>query len=76
MDLFRVRVVGEDGTVQTVWARAANANNVAGKWVTRTASLDAWAGQTVQVRIDASDAVDGGGSLIEAGVDNVAITAR
>jgi len=75
-DLFRVRVVGEDGAVQTVWARAANANNVAGKWATRTASLDAWAGQTIQLRIDASDAVDGGGSLIEAGVDNVAITAR
>jgi aminopeptidase S len=45
-------------------------------WATRTASLDAWAGQTIQLRIDAADAVDGGGSLIEAGVDNVAITAR
>jgi glucose/arabinose dehydrogenase len=75
-DLFRVRVRGENGVVQTVWARGGTASNVAGAWATRTASLDAWAGQTIQLRIDAVDAVDGGGSLIEAGVDNVAITAR
>ena len=62
--------------MQTVWARGGTASNVAGVWATRTASLDAWAGQTIQLRIDAADAVDGGGSLIEAGVDNVAITAR
>ena len=75
-DFFRVRVRGENGVVQTVWARGGTASNVAGVWATRTASLDAWAGQTIQLRIDAADAVDGGGSLIEAGVDNVAITAR
>jgi hypothetical protein len=75
-DFFRVRVRGENGVVQTVWARGGTASNVAGMWATRTASLDAWAGQTIQLRIDAADAVDGGGSLIEAGVDNVAITAR
>jgi glucose/arabinose dehydrogenase len=75
-DFFRVRVRGENGVVQTVWARGATASNVAGVWATRTASLDAWAGQTIQLRIDAVDAVDGGAALIEAGVDNVAITAR
>jgi len=75
-DLFRVRVVGENGIVQTVWARAGTAKNVAGVWTTRMASLDAWAGQTIQLRVDAIDAVDGAGSLIEAGVDNVAITAH
>jgi glucose/arabinose dehydrogenase len=75
-DYFRVRVVAEDGSVQTVWARAGIASNVAGKWATRTANLDAWAGQTIQLRIDAVDAIEGGGSLVEAGVDNVAITAR
>jgi glucose/arabinose dehydrogenase len=76
MDLFRVRVVGENGVVQTVWARPGTASNVAGAWVTRTVSLDAWAGQTIQLRVEASDAVNGGGGLIEAGVDNVAITAH
>jgi glucose/arabinose dehydrogenase len=74
-DLFRVRVRGENGVVQTVWARGGTASNVAGAWATRTASLDAWAGQTIQLRIDAVDATDVG-ALVEAGVDNVAITAR
>ena len=74
-DYFRVRVVGENGVVQTVWARGGTASNVAGVWATRTVSLDAWAGQTIQLRIDAADGADVGG-LVEAGVDNVAITAR
>jgi len=74
-DYFRVRVRGENGVVQTVWARGGTASNVAGVWATRTVSLDAWAGQTIHIRIDAADAVDVG-SLVEAGVDNVAITAR
>jgi glucose/arabinose dehydrogenase len=76
MDLFRVRVVGENGVVQTVWARPGTASNVAAAWVTRNVSLDAWAGQTIQLRVEASDAVNGGGGLIEAGVDNVAIVAH
>jgi glucose/arabinose dehydrogenase len=77
-DLFRVRVVGENGVAQTVWARGGGTGtNVAAVWSTRTVSLDAWAGQTIQIRLDALDSTDGGaGSLIEAGVDNVAITAH
>ena len=73
-DFFRVRVVGENGVAQTVYARAGAARNVAAAWATRTANLDAWAGQTIQLRIDVKDAELG--SLIEAGVDNVAITAH
>ncbi len=73
-DYFRVRVVGENGVAQTVWARGGKAANVAAAWATKTAKLDAWAGQTIQLRIDAADA--GSGSLIEAGVDNVAIVAN
>jgi hypothetical protein len=73
-DLFRVRVVGENGVARTVWARAGAPRNVPGQWTTRTANLDAWAGQTVQLRIEAIDAANG--SIIEAGVDNVAITAH
>jgi len=75
-DLFRVRVVGENGVVQTVWARAGTTKQVTGRWETRTANLSAWAGQTIQLRIDAIDSNDGAGSLVEAGVDNVAITAH
>jgi glucose/arabinose dehydrogenase len=75
-DYFRVRVVGENGVVQTVWARGGAARNAPGIWSTRIVSLDAWAGQTVQIRVDAVDGNDGAASLIEAGVDNVAITAH
>ena len=71
-DFFRVRVVGSNGTGQTVWARGGTAANVAGAWTTRTVNISAWAGQTVQLRVDAMDG--GSGSVIEAGFDNVVIT--
>jgi glucose/arabinose dehydrogenase len=75
-DYVRVRVVGENGVAQTVWARGGTASNVAAAWATRTVSLDAWAGQTIQIRVDAIDAVESAGTFVEAGVDNVAITAH
>ena len=71
-DFFRVRVIPANGPSQTVWARGGQAANVAGTWTTRSVNLSAWAGQTVQIRVDAADA--GSGSLIEAGFDNVVIT--
>jgi hypothetical protein len=40
-------------------------------WTTRTADISAWAGQTIQWRVEALDANPG--SLIEAGVDSVTI---
>jgi glucose/arabinose dehydrogenase len=73
-DLIRARVVGENGVAQTVWARGGTASNVAAVWSSRTADLSAWAGQTVHLRFDVIDG--GAGSLIEGGVDNVAITAH
>jgi glucose/arabinose dehydrogenase len=75
-DYMRVRIVGENGVAQTVWARGGDPSVVRARWATRVASLDAWAGQTIQIRIDAVDANVGEGSLVEAGVDNVAITAH
>jgi glucose/arabinose dehydrogenase len=71
-DMFRVRVVGANGQAQTVYARAGTASNVAGTWSARTVNLTPWAGQTIRLRFDASDA--GTGSLIEAGFDNVVVT--
>jgi hypothetical protein len=70
--MFRVRVVGANGQAQTVYARGGTASNVAGTWSARTVDLTPWAGQTIRVRFDASDA--GTGSLIEAGFDNVVVT--
>jgi glucose/arabinose dehydrogenase len=71
-DFLSVRVVGNNGVAQTVWSRGATASNVAGAWVTRTADLSAWAGQTIHLRVEAVD--NNPGSLIEAGFDNVVIT--
>ncbi|MEU8363064.1 M14 family zinc carboxypeptidase [Nonomuraea sp. NPDC048882] len=69
-DYFRVRVVGS--TTATVLNQAGAASNRNGAWTTATASLNAFAGQTVRIVIDAADA--SGASLVEAGVDDVRIT--
>ncbi|WP_106243998.1 M28 family peptidase [Nonomuraea fuscirosea] len=69
-DYLRVRVVGS--TTATVLNQAGAATNRNGAWATATASLNAFAGQTVRIVIDAADA--SGASLVEAGVDDVKIT--
>lgn len=71
-DFFRVRVVGNNGVAQTVYSRGGTAANVAGVWGSRTVSLNAWAGQTIQLRVDTVDA--GTASLIEGGIDSIVIT--
>jgi hypothetical protein len=71
-DFISVRVVGNNGQAQTVWSRGGTARTVAGTWVTRTADLSAYAGQTIQLRVEAVD--NNPGSVIEAGFDNVVIT--
>jgi len=71
-DFFRVRIMSSNGTGQTVWARGGKAANFAATWTTRSVNISAWAGQTVQLRVDAMDA--GSGSVIEAGFDNIVIT--
>ena len=70
-DFFRVRIVGPSTTTM-VFTQAGSAANRAGSWATGTASLTSFAGQAIRIRIEAADAA--GGSLIEAGVDNVTIT--
>jgi aminopeptidase S len=70
-DLFRVRVVGANGTPQTVFTRAGSASIVTGVWTTRSVNVSAFAGQTVRLRIEAADLATP--SLVEAGVDNVVI---
>ncbi len=64
-------MVGSNGVAQTVAARGGTATNAAGSWTTRTADISAWAGQMIQLRVEALDANPG--SLIEAGFDNVTI---
>jgi hypothetical protein len=69
-DFLRVRIVG--GTTTTVFERLGAATNVNGAWGTGTASLNAFAGQSVRILIEAADA--GTASLVEAGIDDVKVT--
>jgi hypothetical protein len=70
-DFFRVVVVGPSSAT-TVFQELGTAANDDAAWVTRTVNINAFAGQTVRIRIEAADA--SGGSLVEAGVDTVLIT--
>jgi glucose/arabinose dehydrogenase len=71
-DYFRVRVVGANGTPQTVFTRSASASVRGAVWTTQSVNLSAFGGQTVRLRIEAAD-ISSPASLVEAGVDNVVI---
>jgi extracellular elastinolytic metalloproteinase len=69
-DFLRVSVVG--ATTSVVFQRLGSATDVDGAWASASASLNAFAGQTVRLLIEAADA--GTASLVEAGIDDVRIT--
>jgi hypothetical protein len=69
-DFLRVRVVGT--TTTTVFEELGAADNDNGAWATASVSLNAFAGQTVRILIEAADASTA--SLVEAGIDDVRIT--
>jgi aminopeptidase S len=68
-DFLRVRVLGQTGNL---FQRLGSATNVNGAWSTTTVSLDAFAGQTIRLVVEAADASTA--SLVEAGIDDVRIT--
>ena len=70
-DFLRVRIVSGT-TTTTVFQRLGAAADVDGAWASASVSLNAFAGQTVRILIEAADA--GGASLVEAGIDDVVIT--
>jgi carboxypeptidase T len=70
-DFFRVSVVHNGGTTPLL-TQAGAASNRNGVWTSGTANLSPYAGQSVRILIEAADAATA--SLVEAGVDNVAIT--
>jgi aminopeptidase S len=70
-DDLRVRVVS-GVTTTTVFSQAGAATNRAAAWQTATVDLSAYAGQSVRLLVEAADT--GTASLVEAAVDNVAIT--
>ncbi|HCT79798.1 MAG TPA: hypothetical protein DGT23_25180 [Micromonosporaceae bacterium] len=67
-DHLRVKVNGS-----TVFEQLGAASVRAGAWASASADLTAFAGQSVQIVIEAADGA--GGSLVEAGIDDVRITA-
>ncbi len=69
-DFFRVKVVG--ATTTTVFEKLGAAADVDAAWTTASASLSAFAGQTIQILIEAADASTA--SLVEAAVDDLKIT--
>jgi hypothetical protein len=69
-DYFRAKVVGT--TTATVFEKLGAAVDTDGAWVTASASLNAFAGQTVRIEFEASDLATA--SLVEAAVDDVVVT--
>jgi extracellular elastinolytic metalloproteinase len=69
-DYLRVRVVGT--TTATVFEELGAANNDDAAWATASVSLNAFAGQTVRIVVEAADASTA--SLVEAAIDDLRVT--
>lgn len=72
-DFLRVSIVSGSTTTQ-VFQRLGAAANVNGAWATQSVSLNAFAGQSVRILIEAADAATA--SLVEAGIDDVRVTSQ
>ena len=70
-DYFRVRVVS-GSTLTTVFTQAGAASNRAAAWQTASVNLSGYAGQTIQLQVEAADLSTA--SLVEAAVDDVRVT--
>lgn len=73
-DYFRVRAVGSDGVPVTLFHLPASSNNVGAVWRSQAVSLSRFAGQTITLRFEAADSQSNGGTVIEAGFDDVVVT--
>ncbi|WP_410663966.1 S8 family serine peptidase [Amycolatopsis sp. lyj-84] len=72
-DYLRVCAVTAEGTTVLLDKKTGSADTAA-QWSTATADLTALAGKTIRISVEAADAA--GGSLVEAGVDDIRITRR
>jgi carboxypeptidase T len=61
-----------DGAKTAVFAKAGAAGDRDAAWAEASANLTAYAGKSIQLLIEATDAA--GASLVEAAVDNIMIT--
>jgi hypothetical protein len=69
-DYFRVSVVSEDKT-QVILEERGDASDVEGEWVDFSIALNDFAGEDIQLLVEAAD--NSGASLVEAGIDDVRI---
>jgi aminopeptidase S len=72
-DYFRVRAVGSNGVPVTLFQKPASSNNVGAAWRSYSVSLSRFAGQTITLRFEAADSSSNGGTVIEAGFDDVLV---
>ncbi len=70
-DALRVIVEAEDGTPTTVFEVLGSSVTRTATWRSATVDIDAWAGQTIRLVIEAVD--DGRGNLVEAAIDDLRI---
>ena len=70
-DWFRVQVEQEDGTRTTVFQQSGRHADRDGSWATVNVNLDAYAGQTIRIVVQAKDG--GPDNLVEAAIDDVRI---
>jgi carboxypeptidase T len=71
-DWLRVEVVRSDGSASRVLDVVGAARDRDAVWERAYASMDAWAGTTIRIRISARDGSPG--NLVEAAVDDVRVT--
>ncbi len=70
-DFLRITAVGSSN--QVLFEELGAANDDDGVWDVASVNLNAFAGQTIYLLVEAADAA--GGSIVEAGIDDVEITA-
>jgi carboxypeptidase T len=71
-DLLTAVVIRQDGTRVPVWFIRGAPVDRDGAWHTAVVSMDAFAGQTVQIQFQAADA--GPGNLLEVELDDIRVT--
>ncbi|MDP5273576.1 choice-of-anchor J domain-containing protein [Chengkuizengella axinellae] len=70
-DFFSLSVIQANGNEVTLFEELGAGVDQDANWSNQTIDLSAYAGQTIQLQFEAADAA--GGSLVEAGVDDVKI---
>ncbi|MGY0232207.1 fibronectin type III domain-containing protein [Longispora urticae] len=72
-DYLRVSAITSDGAT-VLFEKKTGSNDTGAQWTTATVDLTSLAGRTIRISVEAADAA--GGSLVEAGIDDVRVTRR